>query len=99
MQPFNIKIKTVGQEITLTVLPQDDEYKIIYFGGIIGGLRQENDELHFIKPEDVIPGGLPLYKYKQADSTAAEEEIKLTKEVLLAIKNEVKSVISLQSPT
>ncbi|WP_316771521.1 hypothetical protein [Pedobacter frigiditerrae] len=94
MEPFNIKISDIGKEITLTILPQDDEYKIIYFGGIVGGLKQENNELHFIKPEDIIPGSLPLYKYKQADSTAAEEELKLTNNVLEAIKTEVQKTLS-----
>lgn len=93
MEPFNIKINVAEKEITLTILPQDDEYKIIYFGGIIGALRQENDNLNFIRPEDVVPGSLPLYKYKQTDSAAAETELKLTNEVLRTIKSEVQKTL------
>lgn len=89
MQPFNIKVNAVGKEITLTILPQDDEYKIIYFGGIIGGLKQEKDTLNFIKPEDVVPSSLPLYQHKQAESTVVEEELALTDDMLQSIKNKV----------
>lgn len=94
MEAFNIKINVAAKEITLTILPQDDEYKIIYFGGIIGALKQGKNHFDFVKPENVVPGTLPLYKYKQTESAAAEAELKLTKVVLTAIINEVELVLS-----
>ncbi|TCC88085.1 hypothetical protein EZ428_20400 [Pedobacter frigiditerrae] len=93
MEPFNIKIRVTEKVITLTILPKDNQYKIIYFGGIIGGLKQENNNLIFIKPENIVPGSLPLYNYKQADSTASETQLRLTNEVLQDIKIEVQKTL------
>jgi len=59
MEAFNIKINVAAKETTLTILPQDDEYKIIYYGGIIGALKQQNSHFTFVKPEDAVPGTLP----------------------------------------
>lgn len=93
MEAFNIKINIKGKETTLTILPEKNEYKIIYFGGIIGALQPKADDFDFIKPGDVSPGSLPIYKYKQAESTATEPEIKLSPAILTVIKNKVKSII------
>jgi hypothetical protein len=93
MEPFNIKINVVNKEVTLTILPQDEEYKIIYFGGIIGALRPDDDHFKFIKPEYVTPGSLPLYEYKQPESLVEEVELSLTDELLKQITKAIKKAI------
>jgi len=35
---FNIKFGYGQKEVTLTILPQKDYFKIIYFGGIMGAV-------------------------------------------------------------
>lgn len=73
MDAFNIKISTQEKEVTLTILPKDDEYHIIYFGGIIGALTINDETYTFIEPEKLKAGELPLYDYKKGEIT--EEEL------------------------
>ncbi len=66
MEPFNIKIGFGENEVTLTILPAEEGYyKVIYYGGILGAIRYENDTDGWeIVPEDEYTAGdLPLYEY------------------------------------
>lgn len=99
MEAFNIKINTKGKEMTLTILPIDLEYQIIYYGGIIGALKQSGTELQFIEPEDTTPGHLPLYSYKQSDSPEDEPEFKMDKQALAQIIDAVKGTIGQKVPS
>jgi hypothetical protein len=72
MSPFNIKIEHAGKEITLTIIPENDYFKIVYFGAIVGAIRKvETDrkieiEWELVEADEVEPGNLPWYDYKQS---------------------------------
>ncbi|WP_449437119.1 hypothetical protein [Pedobacter steynii] len=58
---FNIKIGYGQNEVTLTILPQDDYFKVIYFGGIMGAVGYADADWTLIDPEKIAPGDLPMY--------------------------------------
>lgn len=58
---FNIQIDYVGNEVTLTIVPQDDYFKVIYFGGIMGAVRLVDADWQLIDAEEIEAGDLPLY--------------------------------------
>ncbi|RZL46805.1 MAG: hypothetical protein EOP00_13845 [Pedobacter sp.] len=64
MEPFNIKISHHNNEVTLTILPEKDYFKIIYFGGIVGAIKPVGHEWVLVEEEEIEPGDLPLYEYK-----------------------------------
>lgn len=66
MKAFNIHVPSENN-LTLTILFADKQFKIIYEGGIIGGLKFSTDGYHLIPAEEVIPGQLPLYDYKKTN--------------------------------
>ena len=92
MDAFNIKIETEEKEITLTILPKDDEYRIIYFGGIIGALTINGENYTFIDPEDLEAGDLPLYEYKKGEIT--EDEFRLNNSRIHQIFEKIREFIS-----
>jgi hypothetical protein len=77
MEVFNIKIGYGENELTLTILPTEEGYyKVIYYGGILGAIRLEDDNETWEKvPDDELEAGdLPLYKH---DLTADRLDIVL----------------------
>lgn len=77
MDVFNIKIGFGDNELTLTVLPNDEGlYKIIYYGGVLGAIRLEadNETWEKVPDEEVEAGDLPYYKH---DLTADRLDIVL----------------------
>jgi hypothetical protein len=65
MDPFNIKVGFGAKEVTLTILPAEEGYyKVIYYGGIIGAIRLENDTdgWQSIPSNEFDAGDLPFYK-------------------------------------
>ena len=64
MEPFNIHINHKGKEITLTIKPEQDYFKIIYFGGIVGAIRKLGTDWELVEEQEMEPGDLPLYDYK-----------------------------------
>jgi hypothetical protein len=58
---FNIKIGYGNKEVTLTILEEENYYKVIYFGGIMGAVRALDGDWDLIDPEEVEAGDLPLY--------------------------------------
>ena len=90
MEAFNIKINANEKELTLTILPiEANAYKIIYNGGILGGINITETDYQFIEPEDLEPGDLPLYEYKQGESV--EEPIELTSAIIKEIVAQLRS--------
>ena len=88
MEPFNIKVNIATKEITLTILPiAANVYKLIYNGGIIGGIDLSAKRHKFVEPETLEPGGLPLYDYKKG--VVAEEPLTLTNDVMDQIALEI----------
>jgi len=70
MEVFNIKIGYGENEVTLTILPTEEGYyKVIYFGGILGAVRQETggEGWEKVPDEEVIAGDLPLYQHDMKD--------------------------------
>ncbi|MET1055057.1 MAG: hypothetical protein ABWY16_07090 [Pedobacter sp.] len=66
MDVFNIKIGFGQNELTLTILPTDEgQYKIIYYGGVLGAIRLEADNETWEKvPDDELEAGdLPFYRH------------------------------------
>lgn len=76
MKPFNINIAIQQQEVTVTILPiAPNEYKVIYYGGILGAIRYEVSlkEWQKIPDEDVLASDLPPYH-----NSLNEERIEFT---------------------
>jgi len=64
MKAFNIHLPSENN-LTLTILFADKQFKIIYEGGIIGALKFKANSHQFIPAEEVVAGQLPLYDYKK----------------------------------
>lgn len=60
-EAFNIKIGYGSKEVTLTILHHKDYYKVIYFGGIMGAVKQVNEDWELMDPQEVDAGDLPQY--------------------------------------
>lgn len=58
---FNIKFGYGQKEVTLTILPHEDYYKVIYFGGIMGAVRYVDNDWDLIEADQLEGGDLPLY--------------------------------------
>ncbi|HTM99488.1 MAG TPA: hypothetical protein VL088_12115 [Pedobacter sp.] len=79
MEPFNIHIHQNDKEITLTVLPENNYFKLIYFGGIIGAIRELDGEWELLPEEEIEPGGLPFYEDKKSFTDQPELILSLPK--------------------
>lgn len=89
MKVFNVKIGFGENELTLTILPtKQGHYKVIYFGGILGAIKQDtNHETWEIVPEEEIePGDLPMYRH---DLTADRLDIVLDEHTVHRIGEEI----------
>ena len=89
MEVFNIKIGYGKNELTLTILPtQEGYYKVIYYGGILGAVRLENDleTWEKVPEEEIIPGDLPFYQH---DLTADRLDIVLDEHTVRRIGEEI----------
>lgn len=75
MEPFNIKINHLEKEITLTISPEKDYYRIIYFGGIIGAIKKLGHDWELVPEDEIEAGDLPIYDFKQS---YANDQPKLT---------------------
>jgi hypothetical protein len=88
MSPFNIKIVYGSNEVTLTVLPtENDYYKIIYFGGILGAVCYDGQDWDLISKEHIDAGDLPFY---QPGAIGERIEIELNDQVVDRIGWEIK---------
>jgi hypothetical protein len=64
MEPFNVKIGYGANEVTLTVLPTNEkEYKIIYYGAVLGAVKYQQDCWELIPLADLEAGDLPYYHH------------------------------------
>lgn len=88
MRVFNIKIGFGANEVTLTILPAGTYYKVIYYGGLLGAVRLENDNETWEKvpDEEVEYGDLPLYKH---DLSADRLDVVLDERTLHQIGEEI----------
>jgi hypothetical protein len=89
MKPFNIKIQVADQEVTLTILPYDQDcYRIIYFGGILGALKfhELTRDWELLPFEEAIGDDLPPYTPNDDDDRI---EIALNTDVVGDITREI----------
>lgn len=69
MSPFNIKVRHSGQMITFTVLPEEeDRFKIIYFGAILGEIRLFSGNWSTMPVIDSGSTNLPLFHAGRQDA-------------------------------
>lgn len=93
MEPFNIRIHHQNQDITLTILPENDYYKIIYFGAIVGAIRQLKYDWELVPEEEIEPGNLPPYDHKQGyDTDSPKLELHLYE--INQIAGEIENIIN-----
>ncbi len=79
MEPFNIHIQNNDDEVTLTVLPEQDYYKIVYFGGIIGAIKEFDGGWELLAEDEIEAGGLPFYDFKHGVDNQPKLELNLPK--------------------
>ena len=93
MDPFNIKVSYQDQVVSLTILPETAYYKIIYYGAIVGAVRKVASDWKAVPAEEIAPGDLPLYDYKQSN-TAEQPNFKLDNTTIIQIGKEIELKIS-----
>ena len=87
MEPFNIKINHSSAEVTLTILPSDGGYfKIVYYGGILGGVLKEEKQWRLVSMDEVAGGDLPVYENKHDEERV---EVVLDERVAIQIGKEI----------
>lgn len=87
MKPFNIRVRYGSGEVTLTILPEEKgNFKIVYYGGILGGIKKVNKEWDLIPLEEVAGGDLPLYEPKHGQERV---DIELTDHMVDRIGEEI----------
>lgn len=63
MDSFNIKIAYGTNEILLSILPsQNNTYKIIYYGGILGTICHDGKDWELVTVEETFQDHLPPYR-------------------------------------
>lgn len=79
MEPFNIKISHGSRQLTLTILPlEDDVFKIIYYNGILGGVKKQRKQWELLSLDEVAGEDLPFYEPKHGEDRI---EIELTEQI------------------
>ncbi|TCD11004.1 hypothetical protein EZ449_05755 [Pedobacter frigidisoli] len=68
MTAFNIKFEHEGKKVTLTIIPKDDYYLIVYFGGILGAIRNRDTDWMLLKKEEINNGALSYYDHSSESS-------------------------------
>ncbi|TDO23238.1 hypothetical protein [Pedobacter duraquae] len=70
MDSFNIIISVSGQELALTLQPEEaGTYKVIYHGMLVGEITMAENGWEALSMDEVSPGIFPMYEHK-ADSDA-----------------------------
>ncbi len=88
MESFNIKISYGTNEVTLTILPTDnDYYKVIYYGGVLGAVCFDGNDWEAVAPENLEAGDLPFY---EPGRPGERIEIELTDHVIDRIGWEIR---------
>ena len=91
MEPFNIRIPHKDEELTLTILPEKDYFKVVYFGGIVGAMKEVDGAWVLLPEEEIDPGDLPFYDYKMSVDDQPKLELSLPK--VNQIAAEIENVI------
>ncbi|MDQ0638677.1 hypothetical protein QF042_002242 [Pedobacter sp. W3I1] len=69
MTAFNIEIDHNDQAITLTIVPKDDYFKIVYLGGILGAIRKQESDWILLKAEEIELEELAPFDYKLTENS------------------------------
>lgn len=86
-EAFNIKVGYGEKEVTLTILPHEEGYyKVIYFGGIMGGVYCRDGDWELMGIEEIEAGDLPFYI---PDLKGERLEVLLDEITVDAIGNEI----------
>ena len=94
MKPFNIKIQVAEEEVTLTILPYDQDcYRVIYFGGILGALKRHksSSKWELLPFEEAIGDDLPPYTPNDDEDRI---EIALNTDIVEEITREIVKHVS-----
>jgi len=91
MEPFNIHINNNDEDVTLTVLPENNYFKLIYYGGIIGAIKELNGAWELLPEDKIEAGGLPFYDYKHG--IAKEPKLQLSLPKINQIAAEIENAI------
>lgn len=89
MDPFNIIINPVGEQIDLNIHPQEsDTYKIVYHGALIGEifLGSDGETWQALTADELQPGGFPVYEY---DETSGHQDILLDEDTVQEIGRQI----------
>jgi hypothetical protein len=89
MQPFNIKIPVRNEDVTITILPTDQDYfKVVYYGGILGAIHYDKitNKWSLVNPAEVVAGDLPPYTGVLDEERV---EIELDSEIIVKIGQEI----------
>jgi len=65
MSPFNVHIIHQQHNLTLTILYEKDYYKIIYFGGIVGAIRNHGHDWELVPEDEILASDLPPFEYQE----------------------------------
>jgi hypothetical protein len=79
VKPFNIHILNNEESLTLTILPENNYFKIIYLGGIVDALKKLESDWELMPQEEIEAGSLPFYDYKKSIDNTPKLELNLTK--------------------
>jgi len=83
---FNIRLEYRTEEVTLTILPREKYYKVIYFGGVMGAVYCVAGKWNWIEAKDLEGGDLPMYI---PDQKADRLELVPDKHVVNSIGREI----------
>lgn len=75
MEPFNITINHLGSDLTLTVIPTANYYRLVYFGGIIGAVKKQDLSWAWVPEHEIEISELPLYDYKMGVNDPEKPEL------------------------
>ena len=68
MDSFNITISVAGQDLALTLQPEEaGTYKVIFHGMLVGEITMSDNGWDALPMDEVSPGIFPMYEHK-ADS-------------------------------
>lgn len=89
MDPFNIIIRTEGNQVDLNIHPQEaGTYKVIYHGALLGEIYMgsEGENWEAVTADELEPGGYPVYEY---DESSGHQDLLLDDQVIQEIGREI----------
>lgn len=64
VETFNINISHEGEPVTLTVIPENEYFKIVYFEGILGAIKNDGSDWKLLQEGEFEPGYFAPFDYK-----------------------------------